>query len=63
MKATCTCWLPYPNENLKRDNGNWRCKDCYECVKQTDGKHKTKCVRKEQGNEDSAGDSSGTREG
>ena len=48
QKYECRCWLPYPNENMKRDN-YWRCVDDYKCVRVHtcgDGK-KTICHLKE----------------
>lgn len=52
MKKECSCWWPYPNVNMQRNNGKWRCKDCYECVQDTDGSKKTKCVLKESSGSD-----------
>ena len=39
----CSCYLPYPNECLKRKNGKWRCVDKYRPIES--GGLKTKCVR------------------
>ena len=51
----CSCWCEYPNLNYKKDNGKWKCKDKYECVrnleriKNKNGGYylrKTKCIKK-----------------
>lgn len=50
MKYTakeCRCWQKYPNSMQKRANGEWKCVDCYELIKQGDWKHKTRCKLKE----------------
>ena len=55
----CSCWCEYPNLNHKKDNGKWKCKDNYECVRNLErikNKHggyylrKTKCIKKGEGN-------------
>lgn len=43
----CRCWREYPNSMQKKTNGQWKCVDCYELVKQGDWKHKTRCKLKE----------------
>lgn len=43
----CKCWSKYPNQMQKKSNGQWKCVDCYELVKQGDWKHKTRCKLKE----------------
>ena len=43
----CRCWSPYPNTSCKKLNGEWKCVDCYELVKQGDWQHKTRCKLKE----------------
>ena len=42
----CTCWCDYPNVNHKKKNGEWKCIDNYELVKNCSGNHKTKCVKR-----------------
>lgn len=53
MPTYCTCWLDYPNPNHKKDNGSWKCKDKYTCIRKRTGKWsgyglKTKCIKKEE---------------
>lgn len=43
----CRCWSDYPNQMLKKDNGQWKCVDCYELVKEGDFRHKTRCKLKD----------------
>lgn len=43
----CSCWSDYPNEAYKKNNGQWKCVDFYELVKEGDWKHKTRCKLKE----------------
>lgn len=52
MPTYCTCWVDYPNENHKKANGSWKCKDNYICIRKRTGKWsgyglKTKCIKKE----------------
>ena len=54
----CSCWQNYPNKNHRKDNGRWKCVDCYENIKNTDGKRKTKCVKKESMNDSISGNDS-----
>lgn len=46
----CSCWVTYPNESHKKDNGKWKCVDKFECVHSTKTGYKygdkTKCQRK-----------------
>lgn len=48
----CSCWCPYPNKNMKRKNGNWKCVEEFICIKDYkdfNGRsrgEKTKCVKK-----------------
>ena len=44
----CCCDFPYPNENMEREN-YWKCIDDYICVRNCNGKQKTKCVPIEEG--------------
>ena len=30
----CTCWMEYPNENKRHNNGSWKCVDKYKNVRQ-----------------------------
>lgn len=41
----CSCWIKYPNDSHKKLNGKWKCVDCYRCIRDTDGKHKTICEK------------------
>ena len=43
----CRCWSDYPNYSQKKNNGQFKCIDCYELVKQGDYRHKTICKLKE----------------
>lgn len=43
----CSCWSEYPNEACKKNNGQWKCVDCYELVKEGDNRTKTRCKLKE----------------
>lgn len=50
MKYTakeCRCWSSYPNTSCKKMNGEWKCVDCYELVKEDGWKNKTICKLKE----------------
>ena len=55
--TTCTCWMEYPNELVKRKNGKWICVDEYECVRplrhlgEGGCSRKTMCVKKEKKND------------
>ena len=45
----CRCWCPYPNKAYKKSNGQWKCVDNYELVKQGNSYHsKTRCKLKEE---------------
>ena len=53
MPTYCTCWRDYPNENHKKANGSWKCKDNYICIRHKTGNWagnglKTKCIKKEE---------------
>lgn len=55
MPTYCTCWVDYPNENHKKANGSWKCKDNYICIRKRTGSWsgyglKTKCIKKEANN-------------
>ena len=28
----CACAVPYPNDCYKRNNGHWKCVDCFEYI-------------------------------
>ena len=53
----CTCWVEYPNESHRKQNGKWKCVDDYECIRPLDVRpiegmpcpkyvRKTKCRKK-----------------
>ena len=50
MKGECTCWMPYPNELMRKSNGEWKCVEEYENVRPLKGYYgrgnKTKCKRR-----------------
>ena len=51
---TCSCYMPYPNENHKHKNGRWKCVDKYRPIKRKKNSNYspiTKCIRKKE-NED-----------
>lgn len=51
----CRCWSDYPNQANKKLNGQWKCVDCYELIKNGDGRNKkTRCKLKEEVNADDA---------
>lgn len=54
----CSCWVEYPNENHRKQNGHSKC-DNYECIRQLECRktkdsfidipvRKTKCVKKKE---------------
>jgi enolase len=43
--------MEYPNKWHINRNGKWKCVERYKCIKNTDGKHKTVCVRVENAKE------------
>lgn len=47
-KWDCSCWVHYPNDAYKKENGNWKCVDKYKCIRdlQEPYKAKTHCRRK-----------------
>ena len=43
----CRCWREYPNPMQKKSNGQWKCIDCYELVRNGNWRtHKTICKLK-----------------
>lgn len=43
----CSCYYKYPNPNHKKENGKWKCVDCYENINNAEGyRRKTHCRRK-----------------
>jgi len=44
----CSCWVKYPNDAHKKDSGKWKCVDCYKCIRDYDGRHKTVCEKIEE---------------
>ena len=46
-KWDCSCWVNYPNKAYKKRNGEWKCVDKYECIRDREGyDRKTHCRRK-----------------
>lgn len=44
----CRCWRAYPNPMQKKSNGQWKCIDCYELVRNGNWRtRKTICKLKE----------------
>ena len=50
-KGECSCWMPYPNELCRKNNGSWKCVDKYENIKPLTHPFKpggkTKCRKKD----------------
>ena len=46
-KWDCSCWVNYPNKAHRKRNGEWKCVDSYECIRDRKGYDgKTHCRRK-----------------